>query len=175
MNPWSALATASGLSLASGLRAYLPLLALGLAARNTHLVTLHPPYTALTQTRVLLLAILSLLELGADKVPLLNHANDAVHTVLRPLSGAVAFAGTSNALSASHPTLAFVVGLLLALTVHTTRAAAIRPAVTVSTLGIGTPVVSAVEDVLAAGLSAVALLAPLLAAMPPPGSGLPGG
>jgi hypothetical protein len=162
MDAWSALGAASGLSLASGLRAYLPLLALGLAAR-AHLVALPPPYTALERPWVLaLLAALAALEFAADKAPWLNHLNDAVHTFIRPLAGAVAFAATPNPLGAGHPAPALAAGLLLALGVHATKATLVRPAVGVATLGLGTPLASAVEDVVVVALIAAALLVPLL-------------
>ena len=48
--------------------------------------------------------------------------------------------------------------------VHATKTA-VRPAVTVSTGGVGNPVVSAVEDAVSLGVSLLALLAPVLLAV----------
>jgi hypothetical protein len=71
-------------------------------------------------------------------------------------------AGTSNALSEHNLWAAAVVGAALAFIVHAVKAAS-RPAVTAATAGFGNPVVSFVEDGLAAIVSILAVLAPVIA------------
>jgi ABC-type thiamin/hydroxymethylpyrimidine transport system permease subunit len=60
--------------------------------------------------------------------------------------------------------VSFVLGLLAAGSVHATKAAA-RPVITATTAGIGNPIVSFVEDIIAAGATVLALVAPALAAI----------
>jgi len=162
------LLTALGLSSASGLRAYFPLLAVAVGSDiptgDGHtFITLSKPFQSLgTPWLIALLAILALGEFAVDKVPGLDHASDAVHTIVRPIAGAVVMAGISNPLSDADPWAAAVVGAVLALGVHGTKAVA-RPAVTATTAGIGNPVVSVGEDLVTLVMTLLALLAPLLA------------
>jgi Domain of unknown function (DUF4126) len=163
------LLTALGLSTASGLRAYFPLLAVAIGSNvstsnGQHLVTLSQPFKALgTWWFIALLVVLVLGEFVVDKVPGLVHVSDAFHTIVRPLSGAIIMAGTSNPLSEQNIWAAAIVGAILALTVHTAKAAS-RPAVSVTTAGIGNPVVSLIEDGLTAVITVLAVLAPFVAA-----------
>jgi hypothetical protein len=163
------LLTALGLSSASGLRAYFPLLAVAIGSNistsnGQPLVPLSKPFQALgTWWIVALLVVLVLGEFTVDKVPGIDHLSDAFHTLVRPLSGAVIMAGTDNPLSERSIWAAAIVGAVLALTVHTAKAAS-RPAVTASTGGIGNPVVSTVEDVIVVVVSVLAVLAPFVAA-----------
>jgi hypothetical protein len=163
------LLTALGLSSASGLRAYFPLLAVAIGSNistgnGQPLIPLSKPFQALgTWWVIALLAVLVIGEFTVDKIPGLDHVSDAFHTIVRPLSGAIIMAGTDNPLSERSIWAAAIVGAVLALTVHTAKAAS-RPAVTASTAGLGNPVVSLVEDVLVVVVSALAVLAPFLAA-----------
>jgi hypothetical protein len=164
----SVLLTALGLSSASGLRAYLPLLAVAIGSNITtgngdHLVRLSPPFQALGAPWLIgLLAVLVLAEFTVDKIPVLDHISDLVHTIVRPVAGAVIMAGTSNSLSESNLWVAAIVGAVLALTVHGAKAVS-RPAVTVATAGMGNPVVSLGEDIVTAILTVLSVLAPFLA------------
>lgn len=164
------LLTALGLSTASGLRAYFPLLAVAIGSnvstgKGQHLITLSKPFQALgTWWFVALLVVLVLGEFTVDKVPILVHVSDAFHTLVRPLSGAIIMAGTSNPLSEQNIWVAAVVGAVLALTVHTAKAAS-RPAVSATTAGIGNPVVSLIEDGITAVITILALVAPFVAAV----------
>ena len=58
-----------GLATATGLNAYVPLLTVGLLARYTDLVTLHPPYDLLSNPAVLILiAILGAIVLARKEI-----------------------------------------------------------------------------------------------------------
>lgn len=163
------LLTALGLSSASGLRAYFPLLAVAIGSNvstgnGQHLIALSKPFQALgSWWFVALLTVLVLGEFVVDKVPGLDHLSDAFHTIVRPLSGAIIMAGTANPLSEKNIWAAAVVGAVLALTVHTAKAAS-RPAVTATTVGLGNPVVSLIEDGIVAVVTVLAVLAPFVAA-----------
>jgi hypothetical protein len=155
-------ASAFGLAAASGLNATLPLLIVGLAARF-NLLTLASPYNALASDVALIgLAVLAAGEFAADKIP---GADSVVHIVQGPLTmaaGAILFASQSSIVQDVSPGLAILVGLLTAGGVHVLRAA-VRPVVTVATMGLGGPVVSTAEDIGAVGLTVSALIFPLLA------------
>lgn len=155
--------SAFGLSASAGLNAYIPLLIVGLLARYTDTIKLTPPWDTLTNPWVLLvLAVLLLVEIVADKIPAVNHANDVVQSFIRPVAGAIVFAASSHIITNVNPVIALICGLFVAGAVHSAKALAIRPAVTVTTGGTATPVVSTVEDVIATVLSIIAILIPVV-------------
>jgi hypothetical protein len=150
------------LSSSTGLRAYFPLFVLGLAV-VAGVVPLEHGYGVLTNPLVLgALGILSILELVADKIPGVDHISDVIHTVVRPIMGAVIFANTDNVLSVNNDLVAAVVGAALAGGVHAAKATS-RPAVTATTVGVGNPVVSILEDVAVVALVLLAVLVPVVA------------
>jgi len=163
LNDLTYLLAALGLSTTAGLRAYLPLLAIGLASDlDPTLLPLQANFKDLGNPAVLIiLAVLVVGEFAIDKVPVLDHLSDVVHTVIRPVSGAIIMAGTHNSLSDVSPWVAAGVGAVLAFGLHGAKATT-RPAVTASTVGHGNPVVSLVEDVVVVLGVAVLMLLPIL-------------
>lgn len=156
------LASAFGLSTSAGLNAYIPMLTLALLARFTPLVQLEEPWSALTSGWVIgLLAILLVVEVLADKIPAIDSVNDAIQTLVRPAAGAVVFAATTQSTIQMHPILAFACGIVLAGGTHLVKAGG-RPVVTATTGGLGNPIVSTIEDVIAAVTSLVAIIFPYL-------------
>jgi len=165
MDVASGLLTAFGLAASAGLNAYIPLLIVAPLGRYTTWFTLNPPWDALTSWWVIgALAILTLIEFFADKAPAVNHANDAIQTFVRPAAGAILFAASAGAVSDIHPIVAMIAGLLVAGGVHTVKAAAVRPAVTMTTGGAGNIPVSIAEDVVAFFLSLAAIILPIVVA-----------
>ncbi len=157
--------SAFGLSASAGLNAYIPLLVVALLARYTELIGLNEPWDALTNGWVIgLLVLLSLVEFFADKVPAVNHANDAIQTVVRPVAGAVVFAASTQVVTDIHPALALAAGLIVAGSVHAVKSAAVRPAVTATTGGAGNVPVSVLEDLISTVLSILAVVIPVLIA-----------
>jgi hypothetical protein len=156
---------AFGLSASAGLNAYIPLLVISLTARYTDLIQLNSPWDALTSWWIIgLLIVLSLIEFFADKVPAINHANDAIQTFVRPVAGAIVFAASANVITELHPLLALGAGVLVSGTVHAVKSAAVRPAVTVTTGGAGNVPVSVAEDIFATFLSIMAIIIPIVIA-----------
>ena len=86
--------SAFGLSASAGLNAYIPLLVIGVIAHyfpNT--LNLSTPFDLIANPWILiLLGVLVIIEMVADKVPAVNHLNDLIQTVVRPVAGAIAFA-----------------------------------------------------------------------------------
>ena len=155
--------TAFGLSASAGLNAYIPLLLVGLIARYTELMKLSAPWDTLANPWIILmLCVLVIIEMLADKVPVVNHLNDVIQTLIRPAAGAVAFAASSNVVTDISPVLALACGLLVAGTVHVAKAGAVRPVVTATTGGTGNIPVSIAEDIISTVLSILAIVLPVL-------------
>jgi len=154
--------SAFGLSASAGLNAYIPLLVVAFTARFTNLIKLSEPWNALTNEWVIgVLVVLSLVEFFADKIPAVNHVNDAIQTFIRPVAGAVLFAASANVITDVHPIFSLALGLLVSGGVHTVKAAAVRPAVTATTGGAGNLPVSILEDVISALVSLLAVIIPI--------------
>lgn len=157
----SSILTAFGLSSASGLNAYIPLLMVALAGRFTDWIKLSPPFDILTNEFVIgTLVVLLAIETIVDKVPAADTINDVIQTFVRPTAGAILFAASTNAINL-HPVIAVILGLILAFGVHAAKATA-RPVVTASTGGIGNAFVSVGEDIVSVGVSLLAIFVPLL-------------
>lgn len=155
--------TAFGLSASAGLNAYIPLLLVGLLARYTSLLHLNQPWDTLANPWIiLLLCVLVIIEMLADKIPAINHINDLIQTLIRPAAGAIAFAASANVVTDISPVLALAAGLLVAGTVHVAKAGALRPAVTATTGGAGNIPVSIAEDVVSTVVSMLAIILPFL-------------
>lgn len=158
--------SAFGLSASAGLNAYIPLLVVALLAKFTHLINLSSPWDVLESWWVIgILILLSVVEFFADKVPVVNHVNDGIQTVIRPIAGAIVFAASARVVTNVNPVLAMVMGLLVAGTVHTVKSVAIRPAVTATTGGAGNVPVSIAEDVLSTVVSFAAAIGPIVLAV----------
>ncbi|MET7469873.1 DUF4126 domain-containing protein [Micromonospora sp. NPDC005686] len=164
--------TGSGLAASAGLNAYIPLLLMGLLSRYTDLVELPSGWQWLGNGWVvLILAVLLVVEVVADKVPVVDHVNDVVQTVVRPTAGGLAFgagAGSEtvtvsdpDTFFSSHQWVPVVAGVVIALGVHLLKAAA-RPVINATTAGVGAPVASTAEDATSVVMSVVALLLPVL-------------
>jgi len=153
--------TAIGLALPAGLNAYIPLLGLALAQRFG-VVSLGEPWSQLGEWWAIgLIAVLLVIEILADKVPVLDHANDVLQTFVRPAAGAIVAVAASGQAGENYPLVMVALGILLAGGVHAVKAAA-RPVVNATTGGAGAPAVSTAEDVAAAGTTLIALLVPVL-------------
>ena len=166
------LLTGLGLSTAAGLNAYIPMLMLGLLGRFTDIVNLPSGWNWLENGWVLLIvAVLLIVEVVADKVPALDTINDSVQTFVRPASGGIVFGSGTAAQTAavadpgqwaqSGGWIPVAIGAVVALVVSLTKTA-VRPAANVATAGFAAPVLSTVEDVTSFGLVFIALLLPVL-------------
>ncbi|MEO3923718.1 DUF4126 domain-containing protein [Micromonosporaceae bacterium B7E4] len=164
--------TGTGLAASAGLNAYIPLLTMGLLARYTDVVNLPGGWQWISNGWVLaILVVLLAIEVVADKVPVVDHLNDVVQTVVRPTAGGLAFGAGSGAETVtvsdpgeffgSHQWVPVVIGVLIALGVHGVKAAA-RPVINAGTAGFGAPVASTAEDATSVLFSLSAILLPVL-------------
>lgn len=158
--------TAFGLSASAGLNAYIPLLSISLLARFTDLIKLSSPWDTLESPWIIgLLVVLIGIEFFADKVPAVNHVNDIIQTVIRPVAGALLFAASAKVITDVHPVISLAAGLLVAGSVHAVKSLAIRPAVTATTGGVGNAPVSMLEDIIAGVVSIFSIVIPVLFAV----------
>ena len=166
------LLTGTGLAFAAGLNAYIPLLTIGLASRFLDFVQLPDGWAWLSNPWILVvLGVLLVIEIIADKIPVVDNINDWLQTIIRPAAGGIVFGSGSTsttalvedpaAFFASNQWVPIVAGIVIALCVHGAKAAS-RPLVHAMTLGMGGPAVSAAEDAGSVGLSIAALLLPVL-------------
>lgn len=153
-----------GLAASTGLRTFLPLLMLALAARfgwfgielNEQMQWLH------SDAAVAALAVAAAVEFAADKVPVVDNALSGVGLVVRPLAAALA---AGSLFVGVDPLLAAVAGIIVGAPTAVAFNAAqggLRLASTATTGGLGNPVLSLFEDVLAFFTTLLALLAPVL-------------
>src|SRR5512140_3198107 len=108
--------SAFGLSASAGLNAYIPLLVVGVIGHYfPNILKLNQPWDLIANPWILiLLGILVIIEMVADKVPAVNHINDIIQTIVRPVAGAIAFAASAKVITDIHPVLALACGLLIA-------------------------------------------------------------
>src|SRR5262245_28568962 len=156
-----ALLAGVGIAAACGLRAFLPLLLLGLAARAGW-IELQPGLAWLGTTHALwALGAATVLEVAADKIPVVDQALDVIGTLVRP---AAAWLGATAVLTGWPSPWGALAGLALggvALIVHGVKAK-LRLGTTVATAGHANPLVSTAEDLVAAGATLIAIVLPLL-------------
>lgn len=166
------LLTGAGLSAAAGLNAYIPLLMLGLSSRFLDWVQLPAAWSWLENDWVLgIIGVLLVIEIVADKIPVVDSINDWLQTIVRPTAGGIVFGSgaTSETAAVTDPASFFAsnqwvpiaIGVVLALTVHVGKTLS-RPAANAVTFGLAAPVLSGVEDFVSVVLSVLALLFPIL-------------
>ena len=125
MEQLNLLGVALGLAALAGINLYLTVFVTGLAV-NQHWITLSPQYQSLEvlghPAIITIAGILYFLEFFADKIPWIDSAWDAVHTVIRPIGGAML---GLQVLGESTPTFDVIVVLLAgstSLIAHTAKA-----------------------------------------------------
>lgn len=155
---------AYSLSGAAGLRASWVMLAVSL---GVHYGLLHPdPSLAWVGSWWLIgvSGVASIAEFFADKVPAVDHVVHAANMILAPIVGALT---SMSGVHGGDPTaliLAGVFGAGNALFLHSARSA-VRAGSTVATGGLANPVVSFIEDGVAAATVFIALVAPWVTAL----------
>lgn len=159
------LGLAASVSLLAGWRLYLCVFATGLAMRSgwvdlpAHLDALG----ALANPWVLGAAFVGLVaEFFADKIAWLDSAWDAVHSIVRPLGGALLALAIVDAQDPVWQVLAFLLGGGGALLSHGAKASA-RAVVNASPEPVSNVVVSTGEDLVTGGMLALALSNPISA------------
>lgn len=158
---------ALGLALAAcaGIRAWLPFFAVGVSVR-LGVLPLGESFRFLgSNTALTVFLIATFIELVADKIPVVDHALDALSAFLKPVAGMVLAA--SVMWTVDDPIVALALGVMVgapaALLPHAAKAT-VRGVLSPLTLGLAAPVLSVIEDIIAFGLVALAILAPFVVA-----------
>ena len=160
------LAGALGLGLAacSGFRVFVPLLAASIAYHSGHLAP-SPGFAWLGSWAALLtLATATVLEIAGYYVPIVDHALDTLTTPASFVAGTLLM---TSSLPNLDPTLRWTLGILVGggtAGLVQTGTALLRGASTVTTGGLGNPVLATIENTAAVGGVAFTLLLPLAAA-----------
>ena len=157
---------AMGLSLAAcaGLRAFLPLFAVGLAGRMDWIPLISHFEWLESTPSLIVFGVAVAAELLADKVPWFDNLLDIFQTFVKPIAGVMAVAAVLHELTPLQgAVLALVLGGGVAGAVHLGKAK-VRLLSTVSTGGLANPAVSVVEEGGAWSLALAALLVPIITA-----------
>src|SRR5947199_5119188 len=159
------LAVALGLACLAGINLYLTVFVSGLAI-HFHWITLAPAYHSLEvlgePAIIIISGILYFLEFLADKIPWVDSAWDAVHTVIRPIGGALL---AIQVLGHPSPAFTVIVALLAggsSLVTHTAKSAT-RLATTTSPEPFSNIALSFGEDIAVVGGLALIYHNPIVA------------
>ena len=157
-----ALGRTLGFSLTSGVNLYATVAILGLAARYDW-VALPPQYEVFASDWVIGLALaLYAVEFVADKIPWIDSIWDSIHTIIRPIGGALVAATTVGDASPTFEVIMALVGGTVAAGSHFTKAST-RVAANASPEPFSNWALSFFEDVFVVGLGLLALKYPLVA------------
>jgi hypothetical protein len=154
---------ALGTSFAAGLNAYATVALLG-AAQHFGFVTLPTGLDILGHPAVIIAAgVLFFIEFFADKIPYVDSVWDAIHTLVRPAAAAGLGWGIFNTQPATMQAIAALLAGTVALTSHGAKATT-RAAANTSPEPFSNIILSVIEDVLAAGLTWLAMAHPVVTA-----------
>ncbi|MEZ4647188.1 MAG: DUF4126 domain-containing protein [Candidatus Eisenbacteria bacterium] len=157
-----ALCAGIGLAAAAGIRAFLPLLAVSIGAR-LGLIDLNPGLEFLsTDLALIALIVATVVEIGSDKIPIVDNMLDVVSTFLRPIAGFVAAMAMFGDLPQPVAVAVALVMAVVSLGTQVGRAKA-RLGSTATTGGLANPVLSTAEDAVSGTLSFLAIVLPILA------------
>lgn len=157
-------ALAYALTTSAGIRALLPLAAVSIAAHNGWI---HPSGSFAWLGHGLVMWILitvAVLEMAADKIPLVDHAMHFIQIASKPAAAAILVGGTTHPQNHNELVFLMVVGGLNALGIHGAVVGA-RAASTAGTAGLANPVLSTIEDSGSIGSIVLAFFAPIVAAV----------
>jgi hypothetical protein len=167
MNAVELIALASSVSLLAGWRLYLVTLVTGVAMKFGW-IDLPERLEALdvlaSNWIIGIAAVGTLAEFFADKIAWVDSAWDTIHSVIRPLGGALLSMAIIDAGDPGWQVASFLLGGAAAFTAHAGKAGA-RTLVNASPEPFSNVVVSTAEDVTTAGLLALAIASPIAAAL----------
>lgn len=165
METLAALCIGVCLSAACGMRVFVPMLALGIAAKLNILNPAHGFEWLGSWPALIAFTTAAILEMGASLFPWLDHAVDAVASPAAIICGTLA---TVAQIHDAGPLLTWSTGLALgggAAAITQTTAVTTRAASTVTTAGLLNPVLGAIQSAASAVVSVLAIAVPALAAV----------
>jgi hypothetical protein len=153
-----------GFSFAAGINLYATVAILGLASRYRW-VDLPPQYQVFASTWIIAGAlVLYLVEFAADKIPWVDSLWDSIHTIVRPIGGALIAVVSLGHASPGTQTVAALAGAALASSSHFTKAGT-RAVANTSPEPFSNWMLSLSEDGFVVALGLLALKYPLAAAV----------
>jgi uncharacterized membrane protein len=166
MEVLSALGTSSGLGFSSGINAYVPLLVTAIIANPRVQAWLHintnRDLSFLSQDWVIaVLVVLVIAEFVADKVPGVSGLWNGVHTIIRPVTGALAAGSVAPSNDPMSLVAFLVLGASLATMSHTTKVVT-RTTASAASGGVATPILGFLEDLVVWFLVLIAIFASLI-------------
>ena len=164
MDVLTSLGRTMGFSFAAGINLYATVAILGLESRYGW-VALPPQYQVFDNNWIIGGALaLYVIEFVADKIPWVDSAWDAVHTVIRPVGGALIAVATLGEQSTAMQTLVALFGGALAASTHFSKAGT-RVMANASPEPFTNWILSIGEDAFVVGLGVLALKYPAAAAI----------
>jgi hypothetical protein len=164
MDVLTSLGRSMGFSFAAGINLYATVAILGLASRYGW-VELPPQYQVFDNNWIIGGALaLYVIEFVADKIPWVDSVWDAVHTVIRPIGGALIAVATLGEKTPASETLMALLGGALAASTHFSKSGA-RVIANASPEPFSNWFLSLAEDLFVVGLGALALKYPAAAAI----------
>jgi hypothetical protein len=164
MDLLSSLGRMLGFSFAAGINLYATTAILGLAT-HFHWVDLPPQYRVFDNPWIIGASLaLYVIEFAADKIPWVDSIWDAMHTVIRPVGGALIAVATLGDASPTVEGLAALLGGTLAAGSHFTKAGT-RAVANTSPEPFSNWLLSLSEDIFVVGLGFLALKYPAAAAI----------
>jgi hypothetical protein len=162
MEPLAALGRTLGFSFAAGVNLYATVALLGLASRYGW-VSLPAQYRAFDSDLIIGAAIvLYVIEFFADKIPYVDSLWDLLHTIIRPVGGALIAVTTLGEASPTTEALVMLLGGAVATGSHLTKTST-RAVANTSPEPFSNWILSLGEDVFVIGLGLLALQYPLIA------------
>ena len=164
MDVLTSLGRTMGFSFAAGINLYATVAILGLASRYGW-VALPPQYQVFDNNWIIGGALaLYVIEFVADKIPWVDSAWDAIHTVIRPVGGALIAVATQGEQSTAMQTVVALFGGALAASTHFSKAGT-RVMANASPEPFTNWILSIGEDAFVVGLGVLALKYPAAAAI----------
>ena len=152
-----------GFSFAAGINLYATVAILGLASRYGW-VALPEQYRVFDNDLIISAAlVLYVIEFFADKIPWVDSLWDALHTLIRPIGGALIAIGTLGEASPAVETMVGLLGGTLAAGTHFTKSGT-RAVANASPEPFSNWILSITEDVFVVSLGFIALKYPVIAA-----------
>lgn len=168
MNIIAALCLGIGLSAACGFRVFIPPLALSIAAHGG-MLTLSSEWEWLgSESAITTLSIAATVEVFAYFIPWVSNFLDSIEILLAPIAGMIMTASTLSMAGDFDPTLLWILTIITggatAETVELTTSVT-RLTASVSTAGMGGPIIGLVEAISSAIISILAISLPILSTL----------
>ena len=168
MNIALAIMIGLALSAACGLRVFVPLLVLSIAAKCSVLALGTSLGWIGSTEAIIAFSVATVVEIVAYKVPWLDHALDTIASPAAVMAGTIVSASQIGAIHGISPLMQWSCALIVGGGVAglmQTGSVSTRAASTVVTAGIANPFISLIQSVLAVVMSVLAVFVPILAVL----------